>query len=137
MPMRTEILFEAIYRLYIDNGTLKTEHFYHDSIFLSTLGYQGDFSEEVTNSLDIFFDDPLEFMDSMLAYDPKFRVDLKNEEDAYIHIIGEFKEEVFTEGSWEEGYYDCLRLIPIIRGYEVVEESDVLWFLKTNGEKDD
>ena len=133
-PTRTKILFEAIYRIYLDNGHIQTECFYHDSVFLGTLGFHSDFSEEILESLDVFFDDPLEFINAMLGHDPKFRIDLKSTEEVYIHILGDFKEETFTEGSWEEGYYDCLRLIPIVRGYEIVPKKDVLEFLKEEGE---
>lgn len=128
-PRRTDILFEAIYRLYLDNGRINTEYVYHDTVHLSTLGYQGDFSEEEINALNDCFDDPLEFFDTMLGNDPKFKIDLKGNEDIYISIIGKFKEETYTEGSWEEGYYDCLRLVPVVTGYEFVAEENVKEFL--------
>ena len=129
-PCRTGILFEAIYRLYMDDGKINTEYIYHDSVHLSTIGYQGDFSEEEINSLCDHFDDPLEFFDTMLGFNPKFKIDLKDDEDIYISFVGEFREETYTEGSWEEGYYDCLRLIPVIIGYEFVAEEDVKEFLE-------
>ena len=136
-PARTQLLFEAIYRIYLDNGSLDTEYIWHDSLFFATIGFSGDLSEEVNEALDEFFKDPLEFIDTMLAYDPKFRIDLKNEEDIYIHIVGEFEEETFTEGSWEEGYFTCLRFIPVVRGYEVVSEKSVSEFLKFEEERYD
>lgn len=132
-PARTDILFEAIYRLYLDNGRISTEYIYHDTAHLSTLGYRGDFSEEEINALSDYFDDPLEFFDTMLENDPKFEIKLNDEEDVYISFIGKFKEETYTEGSWEEGYYDCLRLVPVVTGYEFVTEEDVKEFLGDMG----
>ena len=125
---RTDIAFDCLYRIYKDNDKIEAEMFDQNEHFARTFYYQGDFSEEINEAFNHYFDDTLELIDLLLECDPEFRIHdhFDEEGEFYISMLGFFKEELYTEGSYEEGYYDCLALAPTIVSYELVKKEDAI-----------
>ena len=48
--------------------------FYQNEHFARTFYYQGDFSEEINEAFNHYFDDTLELIDLLLECDPEFRI---------------------------------------------------------------
>lgn len=125
---RTDIAFDCLYRIYKDGDKIEAEMFDQNTHFASTFYYQGNFSDETNEAFNHYFDDTLELIDLLLECDPDFKIHdhFDEEGEFYISMMGFFKEELYTDGSYEEGYYDCLMLIPAIVSYEFVKKEDAI-----------
>lgn len=129
---RTDIAFDCLYRVYKDGVRIELEELDSNTYYARTFYHKGDYSQDIDDAFDEFFSDTIDLTDLLLGCDPSFRLHDHFDEDGefFISIMGVFKEETYTEGSYEEGYYDCLRLIPEVISYEMVDKNDAKLFVE-------
>lgn len=128
---RTDICFDGLFRFYRNfQGSWNVENCEFNPHYAKTFNFQGDFSEDINESVSEYLEDPLEFIDLLLEIDPAFNL-LEHEKDEEVHIsvIGVFLETTEQEGDYENGYYDILILTPKIASYEIVDNSKAFLYL--------
>jgi hypothetical protein len=127
IPMRSDVAFEGLFRLYLDEGGICVEEIDFNHVFTQTFYYEsGWISDSVDEARSYYFNDSLEFIDLMLDYNPKFnpRTIMDDNGDVLLSVVGFFEEKTETEGDWETGYYETVVFTPKIAGYVVVSEKD-------------